>query len=718
MSAPTPNSWAVLWDLIKRVQTDKISPWLGLRNAVGVALPIAAGVAAGAIPTGLALATGALNVAFTDSSEPYRVRGWRMLAATVLVGFAVATGEVCGNSHILAVAVSTGWAFAAGLLVALSSTAADLGVVSLVTLVVYSSVAASPEHALGAGVLAVIGGLFQTALSLILWRVRRYAPERRALAALYLELARSAAAPIRAGSAPPASGRSTEAQTMVATMGRDHSIEGERYRALLSQAERLRISLMMLGRLRIRLERENAGDCLFIDRFLEIAVQLLESIGNALGAGKRVSADAELPAEIQSLVERIRRGCPEQTSPLAAMVSDARHQMDAIAGQLRSAVDLTSHTAPEGFNEFEERESRQPWRLRLRGTFATLRANLTLESAACRHAIRLAVCVALAHGLARGLHVGRAYWLPMTVAIVLKPDFSATFSRGVLRLAGTFAGLLLATEIFHLLPARAGLEAVLIGIFMFVLRCFGPANYGIFVVAVTALVVLLVAMTGTSPRDVIAARGVNTAMGGVIALAAYWLWPTWERGQVPEALARMLDGYRDYFRMVREAYLWPDRSFAAELDRVRQSARLARSNLEASVDRLTAEPGTGHELIGALNGIVADSHRLVHAIMALEAGLYTSNPVPARPKFPAFANAVEFTLFQLAGLLRGDSVTAADLPDVREAHHDLVESSYSPTDRYALVNVESDRITNSLNTLSEEILSWRNGRVGAETVRQ
>ena len=172
MSATTPNSWAVLWDLIRRVQTDKISPWVGLRNALGVALPIAAGVAAGSVPTGLALATGALNVAFTDSSEPYRVRGWRMLAATVLVGFAVATGEVCGNSHILAVAVSTGWAFAAGLLVALSVTAADLGVVSLVTLVVYSSVAASPEHALGAGVLAVIGGLFQTALSLALWQVR------------------------------------------------------------------------------------------------------------------------------------------------------------------------------------------------------------------------------------------------------------------------------------------------------------------------------------------------------------------------------------------------------------------------------------------------------------------------------------------------------------------------------------------------------------------
>ena len=37
----------------------------------------------------------------------------------------------------------------------------------------------------------------------------------------------------------------------------------------------------------------------------------------------------------------------------------------------------------------------------------------------------------------------------MTIAIVLKPDFTATFSRGVLRLSGTYLGLLVATGLFH-----------------------------------------------------------------------------------------------------------------------------------------------------------------------------------------------------------------------------------------------------------------------------
>jgi uncharacterized membrane protein YccC len=369
-------------------------------------------------------------------------------------------------------------------------------------------------------------------------------------------------------------------------------------------------------------------------------------------------------------------------------------------------VDLAAHVTPEGLDAYEHREAGRPWSLRLMGTFAILRANLSLHSAACRHAVRLAVCVAAGDVLSRSMGFGRFYWLPMTVAIILKPDFSATFSRGVLRLAGTFAGLALATALFHLIPTGAGLEVALVFAFMFVLRCLGPANYGIFAVAVTGLVVVLIAMTGAPPSSVMAARGWNTALGGAIALAAYWLWPTWERKQVREALAKLLDAYRDYFHVIRQAYEHPDAAFARDLDQARHAARLARSNLEASVDRLIAEPGTTAELVGKLSGMLANSHRLVHALMALEAGLARSHPVPPREQFPPFANQVEMTLYYLAAALRGSPVALDQLPDLREAHRALVRSGDSLTERYALVNVETDRITNSLNTLAEEILGW------------
>ena len=192
--------------------------------------------------------------------------------------------------------------------------------------------------------------------------------------------------------------------------------------------------------------------------------------------------------------------------------------MDALAGQLRSSVELASHATPEGLAEFERTQSQTPWTLRLRGSLATLRANLTFESAAFRHAVRLAACVAVAAGIGRAVSWHRTYWLPMTVAIVLKPDFTATFSRGVLRVAGTLAGLAFATVLFHLFSTTVITQIVLIGLLTFVLRSYGAANYGILTAAVSALVVLLIGLTGVSAKDVIAARAINSVSGGALAL--------------------------------------------------------------------------------------------------------------------------------------------------------------------------------------------------------
>jgi uncharacterized membrane protein YccC len=479
---------------------------------------------------------------------------------------------------------------------------------------------------------------------------------------------------------------------------------------LLSQAERTRLGVFALGRLRVRTAREAPGsaESALLDRYLEVASRVLHSIGEALLAAQPAeSARAELE-ELQSLAEELRARSPEEASAMAGMLKDARLQMDAVTGQLRSALDLAASATAAGLAAFARQEVRRPWHLRLGGTLATLRANLSLRSAACRHAIRLAACVALGDAVGRGFDLHRSYWLPMTVAIVLKPDFASTFSRGVLRLAGTFAGLIFATALFHLLPAAPAAQVAAIAALMFVLRCWGPANYGIFVTAVTGMIVLLIAMAGVSPKEVIAARGLNTAIGGAIALTAYWLWPTWERTRVQDAMAQMLDAYREYFRAIRESYIQPDASFEDALDRARLAARRARSNLEASFDRLRAEPGTAPQTMAALSGMLASSHRLIHAIMALEAGLHGSHPAPARGRgaFRRFANDVELTLHSLAGALRGSPLERGDLPDLREDHHALAHSGDPATERYALVNVETDRVTNSLNTLSEEVLGW------------
>ena len=85
-----PNAWTSFWRGVVKFQSEKLNVWLAMRSTLGVVLPIAAGVMVGRIPSGLVVATGALNVCFSDGLEPYVQRARRMLAASVLVGLAIA----------------------------------------------------------------------------------------------------------------------------------------------------------------------------------------------------------------------------------------------------------------------------------------------------------------------------------------------------------------------------------------------------------------------------------------------------------------------------------------------------------------------------------------------------------------------------------------------------------------------------------------------------
>jgi hypothetical protein len=101
--------------------------------------------------------------------------------------------------------------------------------------------------------------------------------------------------------------------------------------------------------------------------------------------------------------------------------------------------------------------------------------------------------------------------------------------------------------------------------------------------------------------------------------------------------------------------------------------------------------------------MLATSHRFVHALMALDAGLASSAPVPRREGTKRLANDLDLTLYFLAATLRGAPFSKKHFPDLRDAHRRLTESDDPTADRYALVNIETDRMTNSLNTMRGQV---------------
>ena len=235
---------------------------------------------------GLAVASGALNVAYSDGHDPYGQRARRMLASSALCACAVMAGGLAGHHNVAAIILAAAWAFGSGMAIALGPTGESLGVISIVVLIVYSAQSLTPERALQAGGLAFAGGVLQTLLSLALWPVRAYKPERLALANFSGARGRAASSPEGLMKAPPPAEASTHAQETLAARASDHSIESERFRSLLSQAERIRVRLFTLGRLLRRMRREKFGfaPAEMVETFLESASQVMTAIGGISGA--------------------------------------------------------------------------------------------------------------------------------------------------------------------------------------------------------------------------------------------------------------------------------------------------------------------------------------------------------------------------------------------------------------------------------------------------
>jgi uncharacterized membrane protein YccC len=292
--------------------------------------------------------------------------------------------------------------------------------------------------------------------------------------------------------------------------------------------------------------------------------------------------------------------------------------------------------------------------------------------------------------------IEHGYWIPMTIAIVLKPDFAGTFSFGALRVIGTMLGLVLTTALVHYAFGNDWERLALLAVLCIGFRLLTTVHYGLGVMLLTGLVVILLSFYGIAPGGTMIARGIATALGSALALVGYVVWPTWESQRVPDAVASMIEAYRKHLR----ALLTGD---ATARGAARSAARSARTNAQASLDRLRGEPRRNEALLAFGESMFANANRFVRASMALEAALDDADSLPQREALLTFAARVDAHLAAIARSLRD----GAPLPSerLRTAERALAErldatKCAGAGDVAVAVADACDRITDSVDTLA------------------
>jgi uncharacterized membrane protein YccC len=584
-------------------------PWGAMAQAViAIWVPLAVGIATGNRALALLPAMGGLMSIMIDQGGPYRSRVKRVATAAVGGG---AAGLLIGS-----LIHGRGWVAVIALVIVagVSTILARLGSVGSVTglqLVVYSALGVGPLGALRPWRHTAAGFGAGVAWALLLmvpgWLLSPRSPERRLVADVYHALAEG----LRAIGTP---------RTGAARRNLTAALNAA-YDALLtvrsSSGGRMRPMMHLMAIL-------NAG-------------HPMAEAGTAL----RTSGERP-PPWVTDTIDRLAEAIDAHPGPGELPIIPPHWSVSPGALALReSMVDLSRVISGKwGPSTATPMKPVSRWeRLRARARVAW--EQFVGGWIAWTFTIRLMTCMGVAAVLSEVLPLERSYWVPLTVAVILKPDYGSVFARALQRAGGTVAGAVLGAAILAVVPFGPWL-LVPFGILAALLPYGKARNFGLSAVFLTPLVVVLIDLLTPAGWRLAGDRALDTVLASaVVLLIGYAPWPVSWQAHLPGKFAATLRVICDY---MDESLVtaWADRSDIRPAEakpvkpgqppwrsRLRRRASRALSDLRAEYQRTMSEPTAVSRRASALWPAVVGLEELMDAVTATVVAVGRGAPPPS-----------------------------------------------------------------------------------------
>jgi uncharacterized membrane protein YccC len=414
------------------------------------------------------------------------------------------------------------------------------------------------------------------------------------------------------------------------------------------------------------------------------AAEVLDAVAHAIRTGRPV----RLPSRTAAALEE-----PEGGSPLTG---PARRVAGRLTALLEEAVEEANGPSAADQAAVQGALLRPTVPKLLPLALRAVRREMRWDSPVLRHAVRLSVVASLGYLLGRALPLGHGYWAPVTSTMVLRPDFSQTYARGVARFAGTLGGLVVAGAVMRFAAPGplvcAALAVCCLALMYLLLR----TGYAVTSACIAAYVVFLLGMIGVGWHEAVTDRVLLTLIGGALAMAAYAVFPAWETPRLRERLADWLEATGRYTAEVAACYAHPaDRRRHRRVREALLDFRSARLAWDQAVGRARAEPVRHRGLSPRASELAKDALMLMaRGGMLLEAHLPPRDALPL-PEADTFAEAVRSAAASMAAAIRqhqplegqlgsagqrsADPVLARAAELVAEALEDLAHAVRAPS---------------------------------------
>ncbi len=559
----------------------------GLISATGTLALGFVGYAIGGMGPALSLASGALMVSFADNPAPASIKAVELLFASFAGTLCFAAVWATDNHPWLQLAVVPLLGFAAGLVSLWGKRAIAIAFCLLfITIITLGIPAPANPPALAAGtVLLLLGALAYTAYALLLGRALRGRTKQQALAELFDSLSAymrwQAQLYLRQVARPAAPGDGDAYAQAAALQGAVNDALQSARDLVLREGRAPRDALwtqMLLVALDLFEAQLGAQTDAAALRETFDGTDVLDALGtgmqrgaqalDALALGLLHDRDAVLPAPdaarwdaVQRRAAELLAGSPDERLRNAQATLDtqlqAQRQIDRLIGLLHGAYAMRD--APPAFPDLPDvRLFVSSWRYDPRQVLSHLR----LGSPIFRHAVRLALALACSLLVARLLfaHQAHDYWIALTIAVILRPNYGVTRQRIRDRLLGTVAGCVLVAAFLSLNPGMPWLLAALF-LAVALARTFVTTHYRFTAMAGSVLALLLAHLLQENMHFLVQQRLLDTAIGAALAWGFSHVLPRWEYMDAPRQLRDLLAGLSRYAQAVLSRVPGDEREF-------------------------------------------------------------------------------------------------------------------------------------------------------------
>ncbi|UUM22043.1 FUSC family membrane protein [Mycoavidus sp. SF9855] len=397
---------------------------------------------------------------------------------------------------------------------------------------------------------------------------------------------------------------------------------------------------------------------IFFHDFLRKCARDLENIGLAVSQNSASQQLVTLKTELRALEFEIdvkrKKAFPAQEPEAYAMLVAAFRRVWSVSRLLDKMHRNTRSDNPQPTTELQLDKALQHFLQRQHVPLRQIFSNLKIASPSFRHALRVSIAVALGLWIGTLLPLTNAYWICLTIVIIMKPGFSLTKQRNTQRLIGTVIGCAASVALILLVKSPVTLLLVMFTcmVMSYSLVLF---NYTASVVFTSSYVLLLYHLLAPEGMRLIGERALDTAIGGAIALGISHLFPYWEYRVMKPLVKEMIASMRQYFDAIcmgasktaatnaLPASPAISNDFRCRL--ARKNTQIAFANLGNAFARMMLEPKAQQKFVAEINDLLIQSHTLASQ-MAAAAPLLAADGTADNPALAHALSAIRENLMQ------------------------------------------------------------------------